>query len=480
MDAHRADFAVRRYRTESTNPLFLFPIATFEFLFGCHGNGGFLKIIPRQIRRALALFVIAAVFIGAATPTLLRTWSGRKIPDDFLVVYSGARAMSKQVDVYAGTAGMYIYSPFLAFIFQPLGALPERTAAILWLGLSAGIIFAGSLIAARKVTESWRLGQRETDPSISWLISATALLLSFEKIRSDFTLGQTDCFIIIGLVGVLCWMDRRPALAGITAGATANVKYLALIFVPYFLIKRNYRAAIASIVSFLFFFTLPALEVGPRSIKTYAIDAVAVLNRVTGVPELIGLTASGRSDKPVVNSVTWDHSVSLTSSIMRLTRSHGVSDFIGAGLIVALFAVITTAIVLIGRRKGVNLFQPASAKIDPRHPEAGTIEWAALIVLALVFGPQTTARHMILLILVYTVAMAIVFAQKRRGPQILLLVLMVATAVALSLPFRETGLHPSLMALKLIGTASWCALALILGVVWIGSRTISEGSGYDT
>jgi hypothetical protein len=432
-----------------------------------------------SLKRFSAVLFIVVVFIASGMPTFLRTWSGRKIPDDFLVVYSAARAMSNQVDIYAGTAGLFIYSPFLAFIFQPLAALPERAAAIVWLALSASIIFAASLIAARKVTESWRLWQKEIDPSIPWLISATALLLSFAKIRSDFTLGQTDCLIIIGLVGVLWWMGRRPALAGIAAGATANIKYLALIFVPYFLIKRNYRAAIASMVSFLFFFTVPALEVGLRSMKTYAIDAIAVLNRVAGVHELISLTATGRSDKPIVNSVTWDHSVSLTSSILRVTRSHGVPDFIGGSLLVVLFAAIAVAIVLIGRRNGVHLFQPPTAKTAPSYPGAGTIEWAALIVLALVFGPQTTARHMIFLILVYTVAMAIVLAQKRRGPQIALIVSMVATAVVLSLPFRETGFHPSLIALKSIGTASWCALVLILCIVWIGSRTISEWSKWD-
>lgn len=427
-------------------------------------------------RFSAALFIIVAVFVGSGLPTFLRTWSGRKIPDDFLVPYSAARAMLNQVDIYAGTAGMYIYSPFLAFIFQPLAVLPERPAAIVWLVLSASIIFAAALLAARKVTESWRVRQKETDPSIPWLISAMALLLSVSKIRSDFVLGQYDCLILAGLVGILWWMDRRPTLAGIVAGATANVKYLALIFVPYFLIKRNYRAAIASTVSFLFFFTLPALEVGLTSIKTYAINAIAVLNKVAGRPELISLTAESRSHKPIVNSITWDRSVSLTSSILRLTRAHGVSDFIAASVIVLLFAAIVTAIVLISRRNGVKLFQSATAKTASSHPGAGTIEWAVLIVLALIFGPQTTARHMIFLILVYAVAIAIVFAQKRRGPQIVLIASMVATAIALSLPFRDTGHHPSLIALKSIGTASWCAVILLLSIVWIGSRTIAEAT----
>src|SRR5256885_6565568 len=257
------------------------------------------------LKRFLAAFVIAGVLIFAVVPTFLRTWSGRKNPDDFHVVYSAARAMWNQVDIYAGTAGMYIYSPFLAFIFQPFAPLPEGAAANVWLVLSATIILLASVIAARKVSEVWRLSSGETDPSIPWLISATALLLSVGKIRSDLYLGQSYCLILIGLVGVSWWMDRRPLLAGIAAGVTANVKYLALIFVPYFLIKRNYRAALAAIVSFLLFFILPVVEVGFRSIKIYAINAVAVLTKVVGGSELMNLAATGRSQKPVVNSAAW-------------------------------------------------------------------------------------------------------------------------------------------------------------------------------
>jgi hypothetical protein len=396
------------------------------------------------LTRSVAAFVIATVLLATAAPTFLRTWSGRKYPDDFGVVYSAARAMSNQTDIYAGTSGMYIYSPFLAFIFQPLAALPERAAANVWLVLSATLIFVALLIAARKVTESWRLSPRETNPSIPWLISAVALLLSFAKVRSDFYLGQTDCLIIIGLAGV-------------------------------FLIKRNYRAAIASIVSFFLFFALPAVEVGLRAMKTYAINAIAVLTKVVGGVELMNLAATGGSQKPVVNSAAWNNSISLTSSILRVTRSHGVSDFVAATIIVVLFAAVVTSIVLIGRRKGVDLLKPTTAKTGSRH-EAGTIDWAALIVLALIFSPQTTSRHMILLILVYTVGMGIVLAQKRTSLRILLTVSMLATAVALSLPFRETGFHPLLVTLKSIGAASWSAVLLILLIAWIGSRTISESA----
>src|SRR5205807_1403784 len=147
------------------------------------------------------------------------------------------------------------------------------------------------------------------------------------------------------------------------------------------------------------FFALPVVEVGLRSMKIYAINAIAVLTKVVGGPELMNLAATGRSQKPIVNSAAWNNSVSLTSSILRFTRSHGISDFVAVTLIVVLFAAVITSIVMIGRQKGVDLLKPAIS----RHGDAATIEWAALIVLALIFSPQTTSRHMILLILVYTV-----------------------------------------------------------------------------
>ena len=421
-------------------------------------------------KRAVATFVIALVFVAAAAPTFIRTWSGQNTPDDFHVVYSGARAMLDRAEIYTATQGMYIYSPFLAFVFQPLALLPERIAAAAWLILIAIIVLAATIVVSYKIAETWQLSPCAGD-SNTWLVSAVALLLIFEKVRSEFSLGQTDCLILFGLALILYWLDNRPRLAALAVGATANFKYLALIFVPYFVIKRNYRAATASIVWFAFFFLLPGLETGRRLIGDYAMNAVAVLAKVVGGHGFAAVAFGGR--KPVVNSVVWINSVSLTSSVFRLTRSLQLSDLVTAVVIALLFIVIVVALVWIGHRYNVDLFRPAAEKLAGAHVQkTNSIEWAALIVLALVFGPQTTARHMILLMLVYIVGLALVFIEQRRGPRLVLLASIIATAVALSLPFRQTGIHPALVALKSAGTASWCSLLLIFSSAIIGCRQI--------
>jgi len=424
-----------------------------------------------DLRRLIAIVLIASVFLAAAGPTYLEIWNGHKIPDDFAVVYNGAGAMWNHLDIHDATKGMYIYSPFLAFVFQPFTALSLRFASLIWLILTGLIILAASLIAPRKVADNWRIA----DGNNSLLISAAALLLSFEKIRSDFILGQTDCLILIGLVAILWVMERRPWLTGLATGITANFKYLALVFIPYFIIKRNYRAALSAAISFLFFFCLPALEIGLGLIKAYAFNAVAVFVKVLGGSAAAHSATPGRV--PVVNSITWENSVSLTSSIFRTTRSHQIPDAVAAVTIAVLFAGLVAAAVLIGFRWKVSLFKPDLAQTKADRDRVATIEWASLIVLALVFGPQTTSRHMILLMLVYAVALGIFFAQKRNGPRAALIVLMIATAVALSFPFRETGAHPWLKSLKEMGTASWCAVLLMLLIAGIGCRTISKTSG---
>ena len=425
-----------------------------------------------HLTRLAAIFVIALVLISGVAPMLIGVLSGKKGLDDFHVVYSGARAMLDHAEIDVATDRMYIYSPFIAFVFQPLALLPERGAAIAWLVLTAIIILAATIIASRKITATWHLLPPEADRSMPWLVSAGALLLSFEKIRSEFILGQIDCLILLGLALILCQVDSRPQFAAIAVGATANFKYLALIFVPYFLMKRNCRAAVASIGWFAFFFALPALEVGSRLIGHYVMNAVAALVKVFAGRSFVHVAVG--SGVPVVNSVTWTNSVSLTSAVFRLTRSLQVPDAAAAIIVALLFAAIVATLVWIGRCYDVDLIRYGAAKHKAVRAQTNSIEWAVLIALALSFGPQTTARHMLMLMLVYVVGITLVLVQQRRSPRILLIASMMVTALALSLPFRQTGIHPALITLKSAGVASWCAVLLTLSIAVTGCRKISE------
>jgi hypothetical protein len=378
---------------------------------------------------------------------------------DFHYFYRAAEAMWNGGDIYAASDGHYIYPPFLAFVLQPLALMPEHMAAIIWIILSGVFVFVAALIAASEAARCWLRTGAQDDPSLPWLIAAIATLLIADKIHASFILGQTDCLMLLGFACALWWMQRKPLLAGAIVGGTASIKYLSLIFVPYFLIKKNFRAAFGSIVAFSFFMALPAMQIGFARAGRYTAIEFRGLSRMMGIIE---------APKTVkILKVGMDRSVSITSGMFRVTRSYGSPDLLAAMLLLCVFIAVIAAIVFICRRNGVPIFRPARS--DRLATNAVTsLEGAVLIFLALAFSPQTTARHMVLLLLINTVAIAVFLAQDAKASRALLIIAAALQVAVLSLSFR------AIVAWRAVGGASWCALGLILAIVWSGSRALSD------
>ena len=172
--------------------------------------------------------------------------------------------------------------------------------------------------------------------------------------------------------------------------------------------------------------------------------------------------------------VTWFRSISLTSAIFRLTRSSGLPDLAAVILVLMLFSGLMTAIILVGRRQRVSLFQRRRTNVGLLSDPVTHIEWAVVVFFAVVFSPQSTARHMVLFLMIYTVAIAIFFAQHAATPRILLGGALALVVSALSVPSWIIDIAHQQGKWRAIGGASWCALVLILVVVCTGTRTIAE------
>ena len=176
-------------------------------------------------------------------------------------------------------------------------------AATVWTAINGVLILVAIFIASKEAAARWpRIGS-EANIILPWIIAAIATCLAADKIHGIFTLGQTDCLMLLGFACVLRWMERKPLLAGLTVGASANIKYLTLICVPYFLVKRNYKAAIAALVSFVFFLVLPVPEIGFEKLGRYLASSVGGLGRIM----------FDTHQTVSIFQVTWFRSISLTS-----------------------------------------------------------------------------------------------------------------------------------------------------------------------
>lgn len=76
----------------------------------------------------------------------------------------------------------------------------------------------------------------------------------------DLKLGQVSYFVLPFLcVGFLLVCLKQERFAAIVLGLVASLKLFFLIFILFFVVKREFRLSFLSLVSFLFFFFLPVL-----------------------------------------------------------------------------------------------------------------------------------------------------------------------------------------------------------------------------
>jgi hypothetical protein len=174
-----------------------------------------------------------------------------------------------------------------------------------------------------------------------------------------------------------------------------------------------------------------------------------------------------------IYGIEWGRSISITSALFRFTRARGIADMSAVLLVATVCFVILAAVVLIARRCGVRLFARDDLR-DHRTDAAITLEWSILVFLAIAFSPQSTARHVTLIMLAFIVALAVL----RRRPLTLagysLLASMTLTLFALSTPWRELGFRHFARVWRNVGGASWCALLMILALVWCGTCALRQ------
>ena len=146
----------------------------------------------------------------------------------------------------------FTYPPFAAIVMSALSLIPLAAADL--------VVTSGTVVALASVLKTFV--QRTALPlppgwlrPLSWLLPVAILL---EPVRSTIIYGQINVFLM-ALVAADCLLlprgtrharGPRPP-RGSLAGLAAAVKLTPLLFVLYFLVRRDYRAACVMAGSFL-------------------------------------------------------------------------------------------------------------------------------------------------------------------------------------------------------------------------------------
>jgi hypothetical protein len=412
----------------------------------------------RSVAAALAL---AGPFIYFAWHALTMIERGRL--GDFPHFYYAAAAMRSGDDIYASWQQGYLYPPLWAFLVTPLTALSlERAAAVqVILNSIAGMtaLFLCSREAQRRLVGEASL----------WLVLVGALLCLVvlnNSVRAEIEMGQTNSWVLLAIVLSLCALDRFPWASGVLLGMAFNIKFQTVAFLPYLLLRRRWAAAASFIVGIVLWSLVPMLATGwSTGMHNLAVAYSGVLDLV-GVHTGLGVAAKNPMDAAF--------SISITSAMARL-----VGPGREASALVLAAGVLGTSVLAafsIYRRSGVPFlcWPGAGRQSQPELRGVTALEWAGMVVVALVFSPQTNTRHFVLLALPASIGAALILKAPRERR--LALVALVILACGLMLPPGGETMREAVWFWRGIGGQSWCILlcyGLLLGA---GMRHLSGGS----
>jgi len=127
------------------------------------------------------------------------------------------------------------YFPASAFLFTPFAALPDAPARAIWFALSVGLLVAMLALSLRQLPS-------RVVPAPIIVIGTVVTLAKFYA--HELTLGQANLlFGVVAVAALAQLQQRRDAGGGATFGVASLVKPYGLLFLPYLIATKRFRAA---------------------------------------------------------------------------------------------------------------------------------------------------------------------------------------------------------------------------------------------
>ena len=152
---------------------------------------------------------------------------------------------------------MFPNPPIMPITLYPLMALPPLEGALTWYALKCGMV-------ALSVWFCFKMVRPDDRVLPSW-VQGSVLLLSLRPILGDLHHGNNNILILFLVVSCLmAWRRGYDVLAGLILALAISYKVTPALFFIYFLYKRSWRAAGATLLGLgLFLVVVPSLIIGP-------------------------------------------------------------------------------------------------------------------------------------------------------------------------------------------------------------------------
>jgi len=174
---------------------------------------------------------------------------------DFQVYHHTALKFLAHQDIYfrdTQAVTPFKYSPFFAFCFAPIGVLPIKAAATLFFTLN--IILTIIL---------FRLACEVTGSRRHWFLFVLGALFLSRFVFLVWDSGQVTILMgVLILAGLISLSKGKNASAGALLAASILIKYTPALFLPYLIIRKQFKAVGWTMVFIVIWLMVPALVVG--------------------------------------------------------------------------------------------------------------------------------------------------------------------------------------------------------------------------
>jgi hypothetical protein len=213
-----------------------------------------------RIKKSKSKFVVYALIAAAVVAVFSFIYLGWIKGDmsDFGVPYRNALRIMTGETLYRVEDGhlQFKYAPVSALFYVPLALLPFEAAKVVWYCLELVLLFAVFWLSYRLLPDKKR------GPLF---VLGFSLLVLLKFIGREMELGQVNILIVFILTSMLAAIVKtRDVQAGVLWALSLFFKPYALIFLPYFVLKKRFRIVAVGTAALAAGLAVPALFYGVR------------------------------------------------------------------------------------------------------------------------------------------------------------------------------------------------------------------------
>ncbi|MGY1945156.1 glycosyltransferase 87 family protein [Nocardia asiatica] len=195
---------------------------------------------------ALAAGIAASLLQAMLVPFTAAPQFGLLVNQGDLEIYrNAAGAVLDSHELYTAPippGGWFTYPPFAALVFIPLAVVSFGVTKVVWFVMSCAALYA-------TIWRCWRVLGYRGDTRLAVLCLGLGLIaVDIEAVRGSLWQGQINLL----LIAVLVWDLTRPPsarLRGFSIGVVTGIKLTAIVFLPYLLLTRQWRATATAIAT---------------------------------------------------------------------------------------------------------------------------------------------------------------------------------------------------------------------------------------